>query len=906
MGGLAWSQLRHRPTRFLALLLGLLVATSAFTVLTAASKTSQLQTVGTVSANFVPAYEILVRPVGARTAIETKTDTVQPNFLSGIYGGITMAQYHEIGSIPGVQVAAPIAMVGYALLSAPITFPVPASYYSKSGRELFRISTRWISDGGTSRVTQPSSFLYVTPNRIFFNNSNGSIEESVPGSRAIDVCQLLVPSAEENPFGVATQSEGACWSKANGIPPPFGTRSTTPTIYTSWVMPVLIAAIDPQAEAKLDGLDKAVVSGQYLTEDDPDKAVPGNTATFPVLASSQSGMDEIAETEIQQLGSPTAAPIMSVSWMTKEQGAPGRTLATHTTTASQAYRQLLGEMNRPQGLPNDLPGYWSVGPVSYKLDAGGALEPQSVHNSPSVWYTAGFADVSLDDEDTQYRAVTPHTHDSDQYPLSAGPLASPRLVGTFDPSKIESFDQLSEVPLSAYAPVAAAPANAATRAALHAGDLLPNENLGGYVSQPVNLITTLAALPALQNANHYGGNLNTSDPISVIRVRVAGVTGPNAVSLERIREVAQQIALRTGLEVDIVAGASPTPTTVDLPAGKFGQPPLLLTEDWVKKGVAIAILSAVNRESVVLFLLILIVCALFVANSAAAAVRARRQELGMLAALGWTRPRLFVTVLGELALVGLIAGLLGALAAIPSAGAIGLHASVSRAALAVPVALVVAVVAGLVPAWLAGSARPVASVRPSVRATRRARSSGGVTGLAAANVIRTPGRALVAVVSLASGITALTVLLAVTFAFHGVVVGSLLGNAVALQTRGVDYVAVAATIALGVLAVADIIMLNIRERAPELSAVRAFGWRERTLARLVMTEGMLIGLVGSLLGAAAGLVAASNLAGAVPGVLYVIAAAEVAAAVLITAAAALVPALALRRLPAARLLAEES
>jgi putative ABC transport system permease protein len=906
LGGLAWLQLRHRPTRFLALLLGLLVATSAFTILTAASKTSQLRTIGTVSANFVPAYEILVRPVGARTAIETKTDTVQPNFLSGIYGGITMAQYHEIAAIPGVQVAAPIAMVGYALLGAPITFSVPPSYYSKSGRELFRISTTWISDGGTSRVTQPSSFLYVTPDRLFFNNSQGSIDESVPGSAAVEVCPLQVPTAQVSPFGVAAQSDAGCWSKANGSPPPFSTGSRTATSYTSWVMPVLIAAIDPEAEAKLDGLDKAVVSGRYLTENDPDKAAPGNTSTFPVLASSQSGMDEMAQTEVQQLASPTAPPTMSVSWMTKEQSSPGRTLATHTTTASEAYHQLLGYMDQIHGLPNDLAGYWSVGPVSYTRDTSGALEPEAVHNPPSVWYTAGFADVSLDDEDDQDRIVTPHTHDSNQYPQSSGPLATPRLVGTFDPAKIEAFDQLSEVPLSAYAPVSAAPANAATSAALHGGDLLPNENLGGYVSQPVNLITTLAALPALENPNHYGGNLNTADPISVIRVRVAGVTGPNSVSLERIREVAQQIALRTGLDVDIVAGASPTPTTVDLPAGRFGQPPLSLTEDWVKKGVAVAILSAVDRESVVLFLLILIVCALFVANSAAAAVRARRQELGMLAALGWTRPRLFVTVLGEVALVGLVAGLLGAVAALPSAAAIGLHASVGRAALAIPVALAVAVVAGLVPAWLAGSAQPVASVRPSVRGPRRARSPRGVFGMAAANVMRTPGRALVAVVSLATGITALTVLLAVSFAFHGVVVGSLLGNAVALQTRGVDYVAVAATIALGVLAVADIIILNVRERAPELSTVRALGWRERTLARLVMTEGTLVGLVGSLLGATIGLVAASNLAGALPGVLYVIAGLEVLGGVLVTATAALAPALALRSVPAARLLAEES
>ena len=72
----------------------------------------------------------------------------------------------------------------------------------------------------------------------------------------------------------------------------------------------------------------------------------------------------------------------------------------------------------------------------------------------------------------------------------------------------------------------------------------------------------------------------------MIRVRVAGVTGPNAVSLARIREVAQQIEVRTHLDVDIVTGSSPEPTTIDLPAGKFGQPALALTEGWVKKGVA--------------------------------------------------------------------------------------------------------------------------------------------------------------------------------------------------------------------------------------------------------------------------------------------------------------------------------
>src|SRR6202046_3731391 len=108
VGTLSWSQLRYRTARSLALLLGMMVATTAFTVLTAASRTSQLRAIGTVAANFRTAYDILVRPAGSRTALENQTGTVQPNFLSGIYGGITMAQHHQLQGIGGVRGAAPV------------------------------------------------------------------------------------------------------------------------------------------------------------------------------------------------------------------------------------------------------------------------------------------------------------------------------------------------------------------------------------------------------------------------------------------------------------------------------------------------------------------------------------------------------------------------------------------------------------------------------------------------------------------------------------------------------------------------------------------------------------------------------------------------------------------------------
>lgn len=57
--------------------------------------------------------------------------------------------------------------------------------------------------------------------------------------------------------------------------------------------------------------------------------------------------------------------------------------------------------------------------------------------------------------------------------------------------------------------------------------------------------------------------------------------------------------------------------------------------------------GALRQQSRELFALILVVCALFVTNAASAAVRARRDELGVLACLGWSTGRLFAVVLAE-------------------------------------------------------------------------------------------------------------------------------------------------------------------------------------------------------------------------------------------------------------------
>jgi putative ABC transport system permease protein len=322
-------------------------------------------------------------------------------------------------------------------------------------------------------------------------------------------------------------------------------------------------------------------------------------------------MDEYAQTTLQQLTAPSAMPDMDAAWASAQASVPGRTVATVHSTAQQVYSAVLRNPptvqvilgpNAPVSTPTStaigtpIAGYWSVGPLAYRRAAGGALAVRQVTNPAwPTWYTGDGYPVSMDNEESQYRTVTSHqpAPKSIASNLEPSTLTLIKITGVFDPARMKVFSALSEVPLGDYQPVAAASANAASRRALHGDKLLPNQNIGGLVSQPVNLITTLSALPQLEHAHQYTG-LPAADPISVIRVRVAGVTGPGALSRERINAVAQQIEQRTGLDVDVVAGSSPSPVTIDVPAGKFGQPPLTLTQNWVKEGVAVLILKAVD------------------------------------------------------------------------------------------------------------------------------------------------------------------------------------------------------------------------------------------------------------------------------------------------------------------------
>ncbi|MEU2508461.1 ABC transporter permease [Streptomyces sp. NPDC007863] len=945
---LAAFHLRHRTLRSLALVLGILLATSGFTLLTAGARSSQLRTTGTVDDNYRGAYDILVRPQGARSALEDGEGLVRPNFLSGRFGGITAAQQERIARTAGVDTAAPVAMVGYVVSNNHAVVDLTAQVDRARTRQLLTLRPTWHSDRGLSRITDDApSRVYVTKNPLLWprypkvggggtlhyadGTDPGPVQkqcgsdfapvlEALPDGRRVPLCQPPVSGLSDGRgwlVAARLTADGTFVTGEDEHGRPVARERLTSVV--QWPMTMLLAAVDPGQEARLVGLDKAVTEGRYLRQDETTENGRDELGALhryvPLLASAAPQIDEQLRVGIErsrpggaeesggsggsgggaESGGPGIAGLAGERLAARLAALPGTLLDTRVFTADEVYgaaEPRTADLTRV--IQSGRPDYRDTDP----------LTPAPVPvDQEALWHTehASGLPVPRFAQDTAHRPL--HRVPEYRSPEAvAGEWNGDAVtVGTFDPARLTEFSALSRVPLETYRPVDATAADAATRRLLGDRPLLPNGNPGGYLATPPQLLTTLAALTRILDP----ASEQARAPISAVRVRVAGVTGTDAASRERVRTVAEEITRATGLDVDLTMGSSPAPRTVLLGAGSHGRAPLTLSEGWSVKGVAVAVVEAADRKSVLISGLVLVVCVLFLLNAVGAGVRDRRRELAVLGCLGWTRRRVAGLVLTETALVGATAGTLGAVLSAALAPLLGIDVPAGRAALALPVALALSLLAALPPALRATPRHPARALRPAVRAARRPRRHRTLAGLAAANLARVPGRTALGALSLAVGVCAVTAVAAVLTSFHDGVVGTALGDAVALRVRGIDIAAAAGTVLLGALAVADVVFLGIRERAAEFAVLKATGWSDAHLVRLVLHEGAQLGALGATVGAATGAALVVWLTGTLTPALAATAAAAAFGGVLLTTTAALAPAAALLRLPTAPLLAED-
>ncbi len=881
------------------------IGVCSFVLLTGSTESSRLEVTRTVDANYRSSYDILVRPQGSQTNTEAATGTVRPNYLSGIYGGISRREVAQIRDVPGIEVAAPIAMIGQVFRNVPVPLDVTAQV-KRGGESLFRYSSAGSNSAGLNRFDGPHGYTYFGRGVSLDRDADELPTVRRVGGRKVPVC-TGDPTGRGSPFTEDARWFAECWDLSKGWAGESWPQGRGRFVIQVPVrFPVTVAAIDPVAEAALTGLDKAMVSGDFLSSDaGPVRSRSGAAKpSVPVLSSTRYYAQEVMQVKIDQLGPLTIRELER--GLSRRQArelvlqAPSMRSRTEKISLNKT---LTGNVIEGDIFPR---GFYEAGPVDYVSTPGSAvLDAVPKPPQPDAWDS--FLYEGEPNAPVPWSASGPGFRDLNSAPaLPAAINEVPYLSvqGTFDPELLLQGTSLGEVPLETYQSPAVKAGDARTRELLGGEGLSPGSNPAGYLQNPPLMLTTLKSLPAITGFGLYkwADQRGKSDrPISVVRIRVAGVTGADELSRERVRVVAEAIKTRTGLDVDITVGSSPKPTTIGL---STDTDTLTIEEMWVEKGVGDRVVNAIDQKSLGLFILVLLTTAMSVGISANASVRARQRELAVLACLGWRPSTLYRSVFGRLLAIGILAGLIGTATSWPLGAVFNVPMSPARAAFAVPAAATLMLLVGIWPALTAARSTPAATIRSVARPPRNPKPLKGPASLGLAGLLRKPSRPITAILALAIGVAAVVLLLGITIGFRGTIVGNLLGDAVALQVKTADLIAGALLCIIGLIAVLDVLILDVKEQASAYASLQASGWRDNAIVRLIMTQAVIIAVLGATTGTLLGLAILNTLVDLSP-TLLTIAGASTITWILIGIIISIAPAWLAIHLNTARILAEE-
>lgn len=837
--------LRRSTSRSLLASTGFLLAACALILLSATTQTTVVQASAIINRNWRPAYDLVVLPP---QAVLPPGKAIPADLLEGYGGGISMQQYEQIKKLSGIELAAPIAFLGYVQVPVPevqfVNTALPPGYY--------RIDwTLTAFDGRHSIIERQEHAVWLI-------SSNCAAPLASPA---------LQPLQQQ---GLHFQ----CGSNADS--------SNTFAFASVDTGTFLLAAIDPAAENQLVHLDGSIIGGRMLTEQDT-LALDAGSPYASVSVPGSSTIYKVPEYDIPLLiqqglpGQITAranfARIAPESLsLDQVQAQGGMSYLEHLTNAATLFQGTVPLLeNNPQEFSEAVLTWngrsWQVGQYD-KSGAGAGLSflytPSSLTyqraTSPTGQPDAAYTLVpnGVQGPEVAFRALQAlHVSQIAQPPFySAFYRATP--IGQFSGSRLTALfsNPLNWLPESTYSSPPTVFRYDAQGHPVAPTALLPTTNPAGYSMQPPLALTTLTA------AEHLLGN----NFISAIRVRVAGVDAADPDSWGRIQQVAQSIEQRTGLHVLVTLGASPTPVLVFVPGvtrGHYGAtqdiaPIGWVEERWIVSGASIVYLSQLSETRLILLGTVLLVCLGYLVVTLSALASSRRREFAILSSLGWPpwQPaRQFLLQTGVLALGGGSVGIGLALLISRLLGAIPVWGIV---AWALPVVLGLAALSSCAPLWQIWHIRPAEILRAgtvvvSEKAARRGEKLWAflppVVSVALRNLARTRSRTLIAWGSLCISTALLVVMSESLLALRQTLQGTFLGNYVLLQTTIPQLAGIIFAVLLTFLSVADLLLLQVRERLQEVGLLQAVGWRAVSVQRLFVQEGLILAVIGALPGA---------------------------------------------------------
>lgn len=813
-------------------------------------------------------YDILVRAPANVTEIEKEYGLVEANHLNGTAGGITMQQYAQIRAIPNVEVAAPIAMLGYmdrTRMGVAIQEDLPAGIYRVSASD-------GIVAGGQYRTEARLTPYYVahTPELsdswgLSSSRYEGWMEELLRlhlsitfggASPILDAFLVSLPSAHDR---------------------------------------MLIAAIDPEQEAKLVYLDDMLVAGSYLPQDPP-LIISNKLLYVPVLFNVHDYIRQVLSIQLEKTDfeldvSKNYAQQTSAipDWQAVENMPLETVYKAELTLQREWYKnavELLVKDNEvvdvvqqnasitghlyapsavqyrqmenvpaalpenilvleaiPQGLTQDEPGLFSD------------LAPEEIQEWRDIIHWQVEPEVT-------YRSLSPRS----PYVFNFNPYAEGNGQFEIDTSTALGGSSLNQVPLETYLPPSALLKYDENGQELETPiTLTPTLNNEGYLVSPPDLLISLtSAQQILENACYEtvadetaGSGFRVKnvdcemeeDFISAIRVRVGGIDEMDAHAQARIEQVADEIVRQTGLHVDVMVGSSPQPVLVHIP-GYEGTDELGYVEEyWVKKNVNTLIQTGMNLADGMLFAAMLCAGILLLFNLNTFLMLGRISEVALYNALGWRRTAILKRLLLQVLPVGLLSTVLAALLSLVIIHILALQVVVGQFLLVLLLELAAFMLSALLPAWQISKAPPAVYLQKGEAAPRTVYAGKmSMRTIIGNNIKRKPARSLIIVFSvlLTSGL--LTLISLVQGGLQGQLYGTLLGRWIHSSIQPYHQLMELGALLMTGMNIFLSTRVNVNERKDEIGLLSAMGWRRRDVANLFCWEQVGISLAGAALG----------------------------------------------------------
>ncbi|HEU5139621.1 MAG TPA: FtsX-like permease family protein [Bacillales bacterium] len=813
-----WQNWRRHKEKLILLLIGAVIVSGGLSYLVGMAQTNQGTIVNALEKRWSASYDIVVRPQGSRSVTEDK-HLLEPNYLSGISEGISLDQFDEIKQMKGVEVAAPIAMIGY------IRYFIPFQELNPKHNGVYRVHKKWSVDIGPRKNVDGGSYYFVVG--------------------------PWVPDGHGDGYGAH----------------PYDGHPLTASFQ------VLLAGIDPEAEAKLVGLDEAIIDiGQSRYFKGSDKShshhIEGLNETLkqteiPVLISNREFVDETYTYTVEKLDLPfnNKKVFHKTMEMVKEKGGKpylNKVLAVdsgqrYSITAEKAHKRLLKKITgidpksgKKATLPFDDKGrdfHWM------------AFRPSPLHVRPvtspfSKRWPFAYESKTFQDETPVFPTVPKETY----RPVnvfgtdSSGWLrVETNWIGIYDPGKLKiSQDPLTQLPMETYRPASAKLALDPNGEPINPLiEIKPADNSYSFLTKPPMMLTTIEAAEKLLGDH----------PISAIRIKVAGVDELTEKSQQKLEEIAGEIENKTGLITDITLGSSPQPALTHIPAK--GDIPELgwIQQPWVKLGSSFAIFKETKVGFSGVIGSVMLVAVVYVFASLLVSLLARRKEFAVLLAIGW-RPRQLSK------LVFLEAGILGVFVAVVSWTILGLvlsvhqtETSLTRLFLTGLFGLVIYELGAVIPAILATHIKPSEALQSGEisQNSRRWLRTRSIFSMSLNHLFGKWRRSQLSIAAIAVPSSLLAFFLFVTFRLKGVMYTTWLGQYVALEVGPQHYVAMAVALLIAILTTAEVMWQNVSERQPEISLLRAIGWSGQSVRWLVLLEGGFSGMAAAIVGLAAAL-----------------------------------------------------